>query len=68
MRKFKVGDKIKLKEVSDVFKGQEGEIIEILETETYPYLIKLFKIDDELVFNEDEIELINEGKIFIFRK
>jgi len=65
---FKVGDKVRIKKGSEGFDGQEGEINGIMKESRYPYMVKLSKIGESIMFDGNELELINEGKIFIFRK
>ena len=68
MRKFKVGDKVRVKKDVGEFGELVGEITKILEGGSYPYYVKLSPTNEVIPFREDELEPMCKGKIFIFRK
>ena len=60
--KFKVGDKVKVKDSWFGFTGEVGLIVRIDESGKYPYRVKfnVFDEEDEEVFAEGSLELVKE--------
>ena len=60
--KFKVGDKVKVKDSWFGFTGEVGEIVRIGGSSKYPYRVKFDVVDeeDEELFAEGSLELVKE--------
>ena len=64
--KFKVGDKVKVKDSWFGFTGEVGLIVRIDDSGKYPYRVKFEVVDeeDEEVFAEGSLQLVKEKQSF----